>query len=530
MFFESIISTLMPETSAWSCACSLWHWENSRGAICAAEVTQLLSCSLEPNSCSPTDSWRARMGRRVDESLFCQLQNIAFALLDTLPMVIVATIGLYCDRMTVSTAASASKLAKILPLVDHRVIGQRQKLFFFSEHSKGSCFFLPRGARVYNKLVEYLRAEYLRRNYQEVITPNIYDCRLWERSGHWDHYKDNMIRFHMGEHEFSLKPMNCPGHCLMYQQLGSVHSDQLPLRLADFGVLHRNELSGSITGLTRMRRFQQDDAHIFCRPDQVRREVSECLDFARQVYTEFGFKFQLALSLRPKKYMGDPEMWDQAEGSLREALAESKLAWSEQKFEGAFYGPKIDLTIKDVHERTHQCATIQLDFQLPTRFELVYKDTTNDNDSSATPKRPVMIHRAILGSIERFMAMIMENSDGRWPFWLSPVQALVVPIHSNLNQYALQVQSQLVKAGFGVDCDLDSALTMNKKIREAELTRYNFVLVVGNKEAQEGAVTVRSTCDKSQAHKLLTTNKLIDIFRHLDRTRASLADQKHAPW
>uniref|UniRef100_A0A6G1S615 threonine--tRNA ligase n=1 Tax=Aceria tosichella TaxID=561515 RepID=A0A6G1S615_9ACAR len=416
------------------------------------------------------------------------------------------------------TTTIISTLSKQLPHVDHRIIGLKQKLFFFDEHSRGSCFFLPRGARVYNKLIDYLRTEYKKRNYEEVITPNIYDCRLWKQSGHWDHYKDNMIRFPLGDHEFSLKPMNCPGHCLMYKHLGSVKSNQLPIRWADFGVLHRNELSGSILGLTRMRRFQQDDAHIFCRPDQIRSEVGNCLDFASEIYSQFGFKFKLALSLRPEKYLGHSDMWDEAENALREALQGTKMPWDEQKHEGAFYGPKIDLTVKDLHARSHQCATIQLDFQLPTRFDLVYKDVKQTH-------RPVIIHRAILGSIERFIAMVIENSDGRWPFWISPVQAQIVPIHESLNHYALELRNQLASAGYQVDCADDSEATLNRKIREAELARYNFILIVGDKEADLRAVTVRSPSNKTRVQQFLSVEKLMAMFKHLDETRVGFADQ-----
>lgn len=373
-----------------------------------------------------------------------------------------------------------------VPDTDHRVIGARQNLYFFDgENSHGSCFYGPRGARIYNKLVEYLRDEYKRRGYYEVITPNMYHCRLWENSGHWEHYKENMIRFQLAESEYSLKPMNCPGHCLMFKYQDTKRSHELPVRWADFGVLHRNELSGVISGLTRARKFQQDDAHIFCTPEQVEDEVLDCLSFANDVYGNFGFSFDLELSLRPEKYLGSSELWDEAEQSLRVALQKSSIPWVERKFEGAFYGPKIDMIVKDNRQRSHQCATIQLDFQLPSRFELEY----HDNESNEL-KRPVIIHRAILGSVERFIAMLAENHLGRWPFWLSPLQAQVVPVHENFNEYAEHVSQEFRKLGFWVDCDLQDA-RFNAKIRDASLMPYNVVLIVGENEQNERNVTCR---------------------------------------
>lgn len=408
----------------------------------------------------------------------------------------------------------ANDLLNKLSSFDHRAIGIKQKLFFFDERSKGSCFFKPRGAHIYNKLVDYLRQELKKRHYEEVLTPNIYSCDLWKQSGHWDHYKDNMIRFHMGEREHSLKPMNCPGHCVMYQELGTVRRSQLPIRWADFGVLHRNELSGSLMGLTRVRRFQQDDAHIFCAPDQVGQEVRDCLDFARQVYLDFGFqKFKLFLSLRPETFMGELEAWNRAEDSLRKALDASKLPWTEREAEGAFYGPKIDLAVEDTQQRSHQCATIQLDFQLPNRFDLTFKDDTGRH-------RPVMIHRAIFGSIERFIAMLAENSQGTWPFWLSPIQVQVIPVHENLNEYAESVEKRLKLAGFTAEVATEPGMSLNKKIREAEMAKFNFVLVVGNKESQSDSVTVRmKDGSKNLRQIIMRLDHVIELFKAFEEKR-----------
>ena len=288
---------------------------------------------------------------------------------------------------------------------DHRKIGVQQDLFFFHELSPGSCFFQPKGAHIYNKLLTFLKEEYWKRGFQEVISPNIYNAKLWMTSGHWDHYSENMFKINIEKEAFGLKPMNCPGHCIMFDQTTRSYRD-LPLRMADFGVLHRNELSGALTGLTRVRRFQQDDAHIFCMPDQIRSEMAGCMAFLKHVYSVFGFTYQLRLSTRPEKFLGDIAVWDQAEADLSASLDEAGLPWKLNPGDGAFYGPKIDITLQDALKRSHQCATIQLDFQLPLRFNLAYVDEKGEK------QHPVMIHRAILGSVERMIAVLTENFGG----------------------------------------------------------------------------------------------------------------------
>merc|ERR1719334_246836 len=281
---------------------------------------------------------------------------------------------------------------------DHRKIGIQQDLFFFHELSPGSCFFQPKGAHIYNKLLTFPKEEYWKRGFQEVISPNMYNAKLWKTSGHWDHYADCMFRFDIEKEPFGLKPMNCPGHCIMFDQKARSYRE-LPLRMADFGVLHRNELSGALTGLTRVRRFQQDDAHIFCTPDQIKSEMAGALNFLKHVYQIFGFTYQLRLSTRPEKFLGDIKVWDMAEKGLQESLDAAELPWKLNPGDGAFYGPKIDITLQDALRRSHQCATIQLDFQLPLRFNLQYTDEKGEK------QHPVMIHRAILGSTERMMAV-----------------------------------------------------------------------------------------------------------------------------
>ncbi|XP_068109338.1 threonine--tRNA ligase, mitochondrial isoform X2 [Hyperolius riggenbachi] len=393
---------------------------------------------------------------------------------------------------------------------DHRKIGKDQSLFFFHEFSPGSCFFLPRGAHIYNVLIDFLKSEYKKRGYTEVITPNMYNNKLWEQSGHWEHYGKNMFSFTVEDETFSLKPMNCPGHCLMFDHRPRSWRE-LPLRLADFGVLHRNELSGALSGLTRVRRFQQDDAHIFCSMDQLESEISSCLDFLRAVYTVFGFTFKLFLSTRPEQYMGELEIWQRAEKELEKSLNSFGLPWQLNPGDGAFYGPKIDIQIQDAVGRYHQCATIQLDFQLPIRFNLTY---TGKEDGMV--ERPVMIHRAILGSVERMLAILAENYAGKWPFWLSPFQVMVIPTGPSTEDYAKEIQSSILESGFTVDIDTDQGATFNKKIRKAQVAQYNFILVVGEREKQNNTVSVRSRDSKQHGE-----HSLVQLIARLSELRDS---------
>ncbi|TVU42415.1 hypothetical protein EJB05_08819 [Eragrostis curvula] len=399
---------------------------------------------------------------------------------------------------------------------DHRILGQSQELFFFHPLSPGSCFFLPHGARIYNKLMDFLRQQYRERGYQEVLSPNIYNMQLWETSGHAANYKENMFVFEIEKQEFGLKPMNCPGHCLMFDNRVRSYRE-LPLRMADFGVLHRNELSGALTGLTRVRRFQQASFFLFffsaivdyfflhvlsnllvcmflagrCsyllqrESGKIKDEVKGVLEFINYVYEIFGFKYELELSTRPEKYLGDIETWNKAEQQLTEALNESGKPWQINEGDGAFYGPKIDIGVFDALKRKFQCATLQLDFQLPLRFKLSYSA-----EDEAKVERPVMIHRAILGSVERMFAILLEHYNGKWPLWLSPRQAIVCSISSNTVDYAKQVHSRLHDAGFYVDIDMTDR-TIQKKVREAQLSQFNYILVVGAQEAETGEVSVR---------------------------------------
>ncbi|XP_035940643.2 threonine--tRNA ligase 2, cytoplasmic isoform X2 [Halichoerus grypus] len=354
---------------------------------------------------------------------------------------------------------------------DHRKIGKEQELFFFHDLSPGSCFFLPRGAFIYNTLMDFIREEYHRRNFTEVLSPNMYNSRLWETSGHWQHYSENMFTFDIEKDTFALKPMNCPGHCLMFAHRPRSWRE-MPIRFADFGVLHRNELSGTLSGLTRVRRFQQDDAHIFCTVEQ----------------------------------------------QLQNSLVEFGKPWKMNPGDGAFYGPKIDIKIKDAIGRYHQCATIQLDFQLPIRFNLTY--VSKDGDDK---RNPVIIHRAILGSVERMIAILSENYGGKWPFWLSPRQVMVIPVGPTCEKYALQVSSAFFEEGFMADVDLDHSCTLNKKIRNAQLAQYNFILVVGEKEKTNNAVNVRTRDNK--IHGEISVTSAIDKLKNLKKSRTLNAEE-----
>ncbi|NP_758514.2 threonine--tRNA ligase 2, cytoplasmic [Mus musculus] len=400
---------------------------------------------------------------------------------------------------------------------DHRKIGKEQELFFFHDLSPGSCFFLPRGAFIYNALMDFIREEYHKRNFTEVLSPNMYNSKLWETSGHWQHYSNNMFTFDVEKDTFALKPMNCPGHCLMFAHRPRSWRE-MPVRFADFGVLHRNELSGTLSGLTRVRRFQQDDAHIFCMVEQIEEEIKGCLHFLQSVYSTFGFSFQLNLSTRPEHFLGEIEIWDEAERQLQNSLVEFGKPWKINPGDGAFYGPKIDIKIKDAIGRYHQCATIQLDFQLPIRFNLTYVSKDGDDKN-----RPVIIHRAILGSVERMIAILSENYGGKWPLWLSPRQVMVIPVGPACENYALQVSKECFEEGFMADVDLDDSCTLNKKIRNAQLAQYNFILVVGEKEKINNAVNVRTRDNK--IHGEISIASVIEKLKNLKKSRTLNAEE-----
>ncbi|KAF9938669.1 hypothetical protein BGZ67_010569 [Mortierella alpina] len=463
---------------------------------------------------------------------------------------------------------------------DHRVIGKSQGLFAVHQASPGSAFMLPHGTRIVERLMRFMRQQYRKYGFEEVMTPLMYKKELWETSGHWQNYKDDMFQVQRGcghhhQHDgqgdeqkdgktlagalneghdevFGLKPMNCPGHCLIFDMSTRSYKD-LPIRYADFSALHRNEATGSLSGLTRVRRFHQDDAHIFCTRDQIFEEIRSTLSFVDTVYRTFRFpSYELALSTRPlSNLIGSPQEWDQAEDALRQALNQSGREWTLNEGDGAFYGPKIDILVRDALGRRHQTATIQLDFQLPQRFGLQFYDQQGEKQN------PVIVHRAVLGSVERMMAILIEHTGGRWPFWMSPRQAMVVPVFGgkagmesgpatvegeesgktkgSLTEYAHHVKETLAKAGrrplrtedrkagteedivVGMDdkhyfVDMDqSGGTLNKMVRDAQVAQYNFILVIGEKERERGTVNVRTR--EGERLGEMTIPQVLELFK-----------------
>jgi threonyl-tRNA synthetase len=367
---------------------------------------------------------------------------------------------------------------------DHRRLGRELDLFSFHPFAPASPFFHPKGAFVYNELIAYMRRLYLRYGYQEVITPQIFDVELWHRSGHYDHFRENMYFTRIEEREFALKPMNCPGHTFVYASKKRSYRD-LPLRYADFGRLHRYEKSGVTAGLTRVRSFSQDDAHIFCSPEQIETEMADLLKMVREVYQTFQFgEMQVKLSTRPENFMGSLEVWDRAEDSLAQSLKKEGIHYEVSPGEGAFYGPKIDFVVLDALRRGWQLATIQLDFSMPERFDLTYVSPTG------TEERPVMIHRAILGSIERFMGILIEHCAGALPLWLAPVQIKVMTVTDQQKEYARKVFQELESAGWRVELDGRNE-KLGYKIREAQVAKVPYAVVIGDREVRDETISPR---------------------------------------
>ncbi len=367
---------------------------------------------------------------------------------------------------------------------DHRKLGKELGLFMFTEEGPGFPFFLPKGMNLKNTLIDYWREIHLRENYQEVSTPVILSRKLWETSGHWDHYKDNMYTTVIDEEDYAIKPMNCPGGMLVYKSQPRSYRD-LPLRVGELGLVHRHEKSGQLHGLMRVRCFTQDDAHIFMTQEQITEEIKNVTRLINEVYTLFGFEYFVELSTRPEDSMGSDEDWELATNGLRNALEEMGLDYIVNEGDGAFYGPKIDFHLRDSIGRTWQCGTIQLDFQLPQRFEAEYVA------EDGTKKRPIMIHRVCFGSIERFIGILIEHFAGKFPVWLAPVQVKVIPVSEKSMEYATGVYEKLRAAGIRTELDHKDE-KVGYKIRQAQLEKVPFMLVLGEKEAAEGAITVRS--------------------------------------
>ena len=380
--------------------------------------------------------------------------------------------------------AEWEELQKEIERRDHRKIGKEMDLFAFHEEGPGFPFFHPNGMILMNELLDWWRSVLEERGYGEIKTPLIMNEELWHRSGHWDHYKENMYFTKIDEEDYAIKPMNCPGSVLTYASNQHSYRD-LPIRLAEFGQVHRHELSGTLHGLFRVRTFTQDDAHVYCLPSQIKDEVYKMIDLADLLYSTFGFKYSLELSTRPDDFMGDIKDWDFAEEQLKAALEERGMDYELNPGDGAFYGPKIDFHLEDAAKRTWQCGTIQLDFQLPQNFDLTYVDEHGEK------QRPVMLHRALLGSVERFIGVLTEHFAGRFPLWINPEQVVIIPVSDKFLDTAEGLEKQIKDAGFRVSVDKKSE-GVGYKIRQAQLMRANYMLVVGEKEEESKLLTVRN--------------------------------------
>lgn len=372
---------------------------------------------------------------------------------------------------------------------DHRKLGKELGLFMFHELSPGSPFFTGRGALIYNQLVNFIRELYIEFGYQEVITPQIFDVNLFHQSGHYTNYKENMYFMKVDEKEYSAKPMNCPSHCLLFHS-GQYSYRDLPLRMADFGRLHRYEKSGAMHGLTRVRTFCQDDAHIFCRVDQLQSEIESFMSLLNRVYKTLGMDhYKIFLSTRPEKRMGSEDVWDKAEGSLEHALKKLDLPFTINPGDGAFYGPKLDIMFVDAIGRPWQLGTLQCDFNLPENFDLTYAGEDNKDH------RPVMLHRAILGSLERFIGVYLEHTAGHLPIWLSPLQAVILNVTARVNEHCESILNQMKKNGIRAEFDKRNE-KLNFKIREAQLQKIPYMIIIGDKEAEQNLVSVRTRAGK----------------------------------
>ncbi|HCM40040.1 MAG: threonine--tRNA ligase [Bdellovibrionales bacterium GWA1_52_35] len=390
---------------------------------------------------------------------------------------------------------------------DHRKLGKELDLFSFHPEAPASPFFHPKGTVVYNRLVQLMRDLYRPYQYDEIITPQIMDISLWKKSGHYDNYREDMFFTESEERQFAIKPMNCPAATFVYSSHKRSYRD-LPLRLADFGRVHRNEKSGVTAGLTRVRTFCQDDAHIFCTPEQIETEIKKVIEMSMKIYKLFDFTdIRIALSTRPEKRVGGDELWDQAEVALKKVLDNTGHAYEVNPGDGAFYGPKIDFRVKDALKREHQLSTIQLDFNLPERFDLTYVGTDNSSN------RPVMVHRAVLGSIERFMGVLVEHVAGAFPFWLAPLQARIVPIGDGHTEYCKGLMTELQELGYRVDLDARNE-SMGLKTRESQTAKIPFMAVAGDREMQDGQFAIRKYGERES--KVLGRAELLAFFKELN--------------
>ena len=386
---------------------------------------------------------------------------------------------------------------------DHRKLGKELDLYSFHEQGVGFPFWHPKGMVLRENLISYWRDVQKKYGYQEVNTPIILREELWHQSGHWDNYKENMYFTKIDEEDYAIKPMNCPGGILIYKN--SMHSyREFPLRWGELGLVHRNELSGVLHGLFRVRSFTQDDAHIFCTKAQVKDELKKVLELFTEVYSKFGFEYRVELSTRPEKYVGDLKMWDNAEKIMKEVVKEIKMDYTINEGDGAFYGPKFDFHLKDCIGRTWQCGTCQLDFSMPERFEMEYINEKGEKE------RPIMIHRTVLGSIERFIGILTEHFAGAFPSWLAPVQVVLIPVADVHEKYAMDLKQKFFDMGIRVEF-IDASETLGKRIRESEKQRIPYMLVMGDKEVKGKSVTVRDYKTKDQ--KEMKVDKFVEMIQ-----------------
>ncbi len=388
---------------------------------------------------------------------------------------------------------------------DHRILGREMELFSFNEVAPGMVFWHNNGLIIRNELIEFARKLNKNSEYQEIMTPQIMDKKLWQISGHWEKYKENIFLSEYEKREFAVKPMNCPGGVLIFKSIPKSYKE-LPLRISEFGIVHRQELSGVLGGLFRVIQFTQDDAHIFCTENQIEREIYKTIDLTEFIYSKFGFKYLIEFSTRPEKRIGSEQAWNKAEKSLKNVLEKRKIKYKINKGEGAFYGPKIDFHLQDSLGRTWQCGTIQVDFSMPDRFELEYTDKNNDK------KRPIMIHRAIYGSLERFIGILLEHTNGRLPLWLAPTQIRILSFTDRNEDYAKKILKSLNEKipDLRIDADFRST-TIPSKVKDAEIMRIPYIIVIGDKEEKEKTLALRIKGDSKI--KTLKIDEFIDVIR-----------------
>ncbi|KAI5953607.1 MST1 [Candida jiufengensis] len=421
----------------------------------------------------------------------------------------------------------------------NHAISTKQLLYTTDPTSPGSIFFLPHGTRILNKLIQFMKNQQIKYGFQEVVTPLIFKTKLWQKSGHWDNYKDDMFKVigndlskedqqdNIEEHEYGLKPMNCPSHCMIFAKFDRSYNE-LPVRFSDFSSLHRNEASGALSGLTRVRRFHQDDGHIFCDLGQIDQEIKNTINLIKDTYNVFGInKIEYYLSTRPEeKFIGDLETWNDAEDQLKNVLNEStgEGNWSIREGDGAFYGPKIDVLLTDAFQKKHQVGTIQLDFQLPKRFELKYvaEDGSRDN-------QPILIHRAVFGSLERFFAILLDHYQGKWPFWINPRQAIIIPVNETHIAKAEELQKKLSGdivntessisplTGFNFHVDVDKRpSTVGHRTKDAIQHGYSYIILIGDKDIANGTYAIRSRDDRKIINK--TADEIYEQFIELEKS------------